>query len=185
MKLFSSKSSEKHFDDICLAIGGGAVIDEAKIWAKENGKKLIAIPTTGSGASETSHAVRWGKTKESIETDKPSSVLPPFEVELTEESRKNTRYDILGHVIDYINVCSDNELIELGAYAGTLIEKNPTNLTHKQSYGITLEDGTPHGEALRRIIRNLFIENEDIFTNECADSYRRTHQANREAQQEG
>ena len=114
MRIFASKSNEKHIDDLVIAIGGGKTIDEAKIYAKENGKYCIAIPTTGSGASETTHAVVWGETKQNIPTDKPSTVLPPFKVELTKESRRNTVFDIIGHLVDYLNVCTDNELIEVG-----------------------------------------------------------------------
>lgn len=153
MKTFVSKSNEKHLDDLVLAIGGGATIDEAKIWAKENGKHLIAIPTTGAGATETTHAVRWGKTKENIPTDKPSTVIPPFKIELTKESRRNTCFDIIGHLVDYLNVCSDNELVEVGIYMGKLIEQHPTNLTHPASYPLTLEQGIPHGEAIGRVLK--------------------------------
>lgn len=158
MKIFTSKSTKKHEDDICIAIGGGATIDEAKIWAKENGKHLIAIPTTGSGASETSHAVRWGKTKENIPTDKPSTVLPPFEVKLEKRARIATCYDIIGHLVDYLNVCTDNELVEVGVYMGKLIEKHPTNLTHPRSYPLTLEKGVPHGEAVGLVLKECLDE---------------------------
>ena len=48
MKTFVSKSNEKHLKNLVLAIGGGATIDEAKIYAKRNKKHLIAIPTTGA-----------------------------------------------------------------------------------------------------------------------------------------
>ena len=153
MKVFASKSNEKHIDDLVIAIGGGATIDEAKIYAKENGKHCIAIPTTGAGASETTHAVVWGETKQNIPTDKPSTVLPPFKVELTKESRRNTVFDIIGHLVDYLNVCSDNELIEVGCYMGSLIEKHPTNLTHPASYPLTLK-GVPHGEAIRMVLKD-------------------------------
>jgi len=152
MKIFTSKSTERHADDIVLAIGGGATIDEAKIWAKENGKHVIAIPTTGAGSSETSHSVKWGKTKENVDTDIPSTVLPPFEVNLSKTARRNTCYDMIGHLVDYLNVCTDNELIEVGTYLGKLIEHHPTNLTHPASYPLTLKEGIPHGEAVGRVL---------------------------------
>lgn len=140
-----------------IAIGGGAVIDRAKIYAKKHGKKLIAIPTTGAGASETSHAVVWGKTKENIPTDIPIGILPPFKIELSKKSRNDTRADILGHIVDYLNVCSDNELVELGMYAGRLIEKHPTNLTHPLSYPLTLK-GMSHGEAVGTVLPQCIKE---------------------------
>jgi len=161
MKVFTSKRSKKIADKLVIAIGGGSVIDEAKIYAKKKKKKLIAIPTTGSGASETSHAVVWGHTKRNVKTDRPITVLPPVKVNLDKTTKRNTIYDILGHVVDYLNVCSDNELIEVGRYAGSLIEQHPTNLTHPASYPRTLK-GIPHGEAVGEVlipcIRKAFYE---------------------------
>jgi len=147
----TSKSNRKYRDKFILVIGGGAEIDKAKIKAKRDGKYLLAIPTTGSGASETSHAVKWGKTKENIKCPNPLSIRPPFEIKLPREARRNTAFDIIGHIVDYLNVCSDNELVELGMYCGRLIEKHPTNLTHPKSYPLTLK-GLPHGEAIKEVL---------------------------------
>jgi alcohol dehydrogenase class IV len=151
MKIFTSKSTAKHADDFILAIGGGAIIDEAKIYAKRNNKHCIAIPTTGAGATETTHGVVWGKTKKNVKTNKPLTVIPPFKVKLSKTARRNTCYDIIGHLVDYLNVCSDNELIEVGIYMGKLIEQHPTNLTHPASYPLTLK-GIPHGEAVGKVL---------------------------------
>lgn len=151
MKVFSSKKSKKIADKLILVVGGGSVIDEAKIYAKKHRKILLAIPTTGSGASETSHAVVWGRTKKNIKTDKPISISPPIKIDLDDKTRLNTIYDILGHITDYLNVCSDNEIIEVGRYAGKLIEQHPTNLTHPLSYPLTLQ-GIPHGEAVGMVL---------------------------------
>jgi len=153
MKTFVGKSNKGVKDKFILAIGGGAIIDEAKIYAKKHRKYLIAIPTTGAGATETTHAVVWGKTKQNITCLKPLTVLPPFKVKLSAEARRNTRFDMLGHLVDYLNVCSDNELVEVGVYLGSLIERHPTNLTHPASYPLTLA-GVPHGEAIRRVIKD-------------------------------
>jgi alcohol dehydrogenase class IV len=139
-------------DQIVLAIGGGAVIDKAKIYAKKHHKVCIAIPTTGSGASETTHAVVWGKSKMNVPTDKPIAVVWPFPIKLSWEARRNSAFDILGHIVDYLNVCSDNELISVGMYAGQLIERHPTNLTHPASYPLTLK-GIPHGESVGMVLK--------------------------------
>lgn len=152
MKSFTSKSNKKHLDKFIIAIGGGATIDEAKIYAKRHKKFLIAIPTTGAGATETRHGVVWGKTKQNVITDKPSTVLPPFRVKLSKRARISTSYDMIGHLVDYLNVCSDNELIEVGVYLGKLIEQHPTNLTHPASYPLTLK-GMPHGEAVGTVLK--------------------------------
>lgn len=153
MKIFASKSNARHVANLILAVGGGATIDEAKIYAKKNKKHLIAIPTTGSGATETTHAVVWGKTKKNVKTDKPSTVLPPFRIKLSKSARRNTCFDMIGHLVDYLNVCTDNELVEVGITLGKLIEHHPTNLTHPASYPLTLK-GVPHGEAIRRVLKD-------------------------------
>ncbi len=157
MKTFISQSNKKHLNHLVLAIGGGATIDKAKIYAKKHGKSCIAIPTTGAGATETTHGVIWGKTKINIPTDKPSTVLPPFKVKLSKKDRINTCYDMIGHLVDYLNVCTDNELIEAGIFMGKLIEKHPTNLTHPASYPLTLK-GMPHGEAVGRVLQKCLNE---------------------------
>ena len=151
MRYFLSKRSKKYKDKFIIAIGGGSVIDSAKIYAKRHNKILLAIPTTGAGATETTHAVVWGKSKKNVKTDKPITIPPPFKIRLDKETRINTIYDILGHIIDYLNVCTDNEIIEVGIYAGTLIEKRKTNLTHPASYPLTLK-GIPHGKAVGMVI---------------------------------
>jgi threonine dehydratase len=152
MKIFASKQNKKHIDDFIIAIGGGATIDEAKIYAKKNKKYCIAIPTTGAGATETTHSVVWGKTKKNVKTDKPMTIIPPFKIKLSKKARTNTCYDIIGHLVDYLNVCSDNELVEVGIMMGKLIEQHPTNLTHPASYPLTLK-GMPHGEAVGRVLK--------------------------------
>lgn len=151
MLCLTSKKSKHIADKLIVVIGGGTEIDKAKILAKKKKKILIAIPTTGSGASETSHAVVWGKTKENVQTDLPISLTPMFEINLSEKVRRESTFDILGHIVDYLNVCSDNELVELGMYAGRLIEKHPTNLTHPASYPLTLK-GMSHGEAVGAVL---------------------------------
>lgn len=158
MEIITSPSTKKYEDKFILAIGGGATIDRAKIIAKKKKKFLLAIPTTGSGATETTHAVVWGKTKKSVKTPKPLTVLPPFKVKLSKKARIATAYDIIGHLVDYLNVCTDNELIEVGLYMGKLIEHHPTNLTHPRSYPLTLKHGTPHGEAIGHVLMECLKE---------------------------
>jgi alcohol dehydrogenase class IV len=158
MRLFASKHSRKLADKIIIAVGGGKVIDEAKIYAKRHHKVCVAFPTTGSGASETTHAVRWGKEKINIPTDKPIGILLPFKIKLSKEARINTIYDILGHVVDYLNVASDNEIIEVGMYSGRLIEKHHTNLTHPRSYPLTLKNKIPHGRAVGMVLCDCIKE---------------------------
>jgi hypothetical protein len=158
MEIITSPSTKKHADKFILAIGGGATIDKAKIIAKKKGKHLIAIPTTGAGATETTHAVVWGKTKKNVKTPKPLTVLPPFKIKLSKKARIDTAYDIIGHLVDYLNVCTDNELVEVGIYMGKLIEHRPTNLTHPRSYPLTLKQGMTHGEAVGTVLPECLKE---------------------------
>ncbi len=157
VKVIVSKSNRKYLKRLVIAIGGGALIDEAKIYAKRKRKLLIAIPTTASGASETSHAVQWGKEKINIDTDRPVGINPPFKVRLSKKVRAQTTLDFLGQVVDYLNVCSDNELIEIGRWGGKLIEHRRTNLTHPMSYPLTLKYGVPHGFAVGLALKGLGI----------------------------
>ena len=156
MKTFISKSSQKDFDKFVFAMGGGSVIDRAKIYAKKHKKFLMAIPTTGSGATETTHAVVWGKTKQNVATDKPITIIPPFKIKLDRKIRRDTCCDMIGHLVDYLNVCSDNEVIEAGIMMGKLIEIHPTNWTHPRSYPFTLK-GMPHGEAVGVVLQELGV----------------------------
>lgn len=158
MEIITSSSTKKYEDKFILAIGGGAVIDKAKVIAKKKKKHLIAIPTTGAGATETTHAVVWGKTKKNVKTAKPLTVLPPFKVKLSKRHRIATCYDIIGHLVDYLNVCTDNELIEVGLYMGKLIEQHPTNLTHPASYPLTLKEKIPHGEAVGYVLQEALAK---------------------------
>ena len=152
LKIFASKKSQKIVDKLVLAVGGGSIIDQAKIYAKKNKKICIAIPTTGAGASMTSHSVVWTEKKTNIKTDIPITVTLPIKIKLDKKTRRDTTADMLGHIVDYVNVCSDTELIEVGNFAGKLIEKHPTNLTHHMSYPLTLKYGVPHGEAVASVL---------------------------------
>lgn len=157
MRYFVSKSNRKYLNKIVVAIGGGSIIDEAKIYCKRNRKICIAIPTTASGASETSHAVVWGKEKINIKTDTPLSFSPPRNVRLSKRTRSITTLDCLGQLVDVLNVCSDNDLIEIGRQVGKWLEKYPSNLTHPMSYPLTLKYGVPHGFAVGLALKGLGI----------------------------
>ena len=163
------------FDDVVIGIGGGSVIDYAKI---VSGKRTsIAVPTTASGANMTSHAVVWGEEKKDIETRIPLT-LPLYElwnIKLSEEVLDDTFIDCICHCFEtllnenagkvssnyarkglkYLGLFLDtkfiNYLIKAGNYGGQAIELIPTSIIHKPSYEYTLR-GLSHGRALKKVL---------------------------------
>jgi alcohol dehydrogenase class IV len=160
-----------------VCIGGGAVIDYAKIISK--GPIEICYPTTASGSSETSHAVYWkGKDKMGVKR------FIPKEVVILDESIENlpdeimlwTKCDMIAHCLDVkwsiestsdsielankaLELISDNSsnrsLIDAGIIAGRAIEITPTTILHSLSYPLTGKYGIPHGKALSYLIPKL------------------------------
>jgi len=160
----------KNDKDIVIGIGGGSVIDTAKIISKN--ERCIAIPTTAAGASMTPYATIWGKGKISIPTKKPilrvehnmPKNLPPSVIQ-------STTFDALSHAIESFwskNVTSKskmyskkaiglvnkyfankdiNILITAGNLAGQAIAITKTNVVHATSYPITIEYKIDHGTA--------------------------------------
>jgi len=162
-----------------FGIGGGKVIDYAKIYAVPN--RAIAIPTTAAGAASTSHAVYWDtkKKKLNIPTKKPIVLINKKYINLSNEMAKMTSYDALAHALDsywskkatkaskilsikafemvknqIINNYPDKvELIKAGNIAGEAIEITKTNMTHAISYPLTAFYNIPHGLAAGMAIK--------------------------------
>jgi alcohol dehydrogenase class IV len=160
-----------------ICIGGGAVIDYAKIISK--GPIEICYPTTASGSSETSHAVYWvGNDKRGIKR------FTPKEVRIIEESLTGlpddmvlwTKCDMIAHcldvkwssgattdsikladkALDLIELSDSNlSLVSAGIIAGRAIEITPTTILHSLSYPLTGFYNIPHGKALSYLIPKL------------------------------
>lgn len=157
-----------------IAIGGGAVIDTAKILCSN---PITCYPTTASGASATSHSVYWhNSSKKNSECMIPGQVL--FEEEfiksLPSHILQYTRYDAISHCLDvmwskdYGKLDSDQvkntlerlidpsttpiEILQLGHVAGSFIQIVPTTILHALSYPITSKYGITHGQALGFLI---------------------------------
>lgn len=177
----TKKTFDLKADSEIIAIGGGSVIDTAKIIAKNSGnKKIIAVPTTASGAVETSHAVYWnGRRKYSVRTPMPTSKINPS---LLRTLPKNvivaTSYDALSQALEsYWSKKATNtsrmfarrsaemvaeqiknnypdleKLIEGGNLSGKAIEITGTNIAHALSYPMTGFYGVPHGLAVGLVL---------------------------------
>ena len=157
-----------------IAIGGGAVIDTAKILSST---PIICYPTTASGASATSHSVYWdGNFKLNFISHKPKHVYfnPEYIKTLPKNALLYTKYDAISHCLDVMwskdyhklnpNIVGSTltqllqstikpiDIIRLGHDAGTFIEKVPTTILHALSYPLTGIYGVPHGKALGFLI---------------------------------
>ena len=164
------------YDDV-IAIGGGAVIDTAKILSNS---PITCYPTTAAGATATSHSVYWeGDNKLNFQSYIPNKVIfySKFIKSLPESTLQYTKYDAISHCLDVlwskdINKLDKTEventlkkltdpkiksidIIKLGHKAGTFIQIVPTTILHALSYPITGRYGITHGKALGFLIPPL------------------------------
>jgi alcohol dehydrogenase class IV len=160
-----------------IAIGGGAVIDTAKILSNN---PIVCYPTTAAGATATSHSVYWdGNNKLNFHSyiPKETKFESKFIKSLPENTLQYTKYDAISHCLDIlwskdINKLNKTEVedtlkkltdpkikpidvIKLGHKAGTFIQIVPTTILHALSYPITGKYGITHGKALGFLIPPL------------------------------
>ena len=159
-----------------IAVGGGAVIDTAKIISKN---PITCYPTTAAGSSSTSWSVYWDGTKKcSLKRMLPKDVILNglFIEDLSEEVIMSTTCDVVSHCLDSmssikatdesISYCKealhilrtekDNfGLIKAGDVAGKAIEIAGTNLLHSLSYPLTGHYNVSHGIALGYLLPRL------------------------------
>ncbi len=174
-----SKIPKVHSGSEIYALGGGSVIDYAKMLAGD--KSCLAFPTNASGAVSTSHAVIWTKTKKiDIKTAIPIipddwDVITSY-IDLPIIAERQTYTDCRMHILESrcskksnkesIRLCDQAEkllykwviggnvyyLICAGIYAGKAIEITGTNIFHAISYVFTLDYGYCHADALKEAL---------------------------------
>lgn len=174
--LFYSKSTKEYAKEIgeyygektCIAIGGGSVIDQAKI--KAYPKRCIAVPTTASGSAVTPYAVMWENGRHNtLAVKEPELVKPWFRIRLPVRVRRATTYDCMSHAVEAYwaeksnvetkwfareaifqlqTARNDNDLVSAGLQAGRAIVITPTNVIHAISYPLTAIYDVPHGKAV-------------------------------------
>jgi|TARA_R110001632_G_scaffold226112_3_gene359515 alcohol dehydrogenase class IV len=160
-----------------IAVGGGAVVDTAKILSST---PIVCYPTTAAGASATSHSVYWdNNNKMNFESYIPKEVYfkLDFIKSLPQESLLYTKYDAISHCLDVMwskdyyklnNVLVEKtlkkltnpnitplEIIKLGHKAGSFIQQVPTTILHALSYPLTGKYKISHGKALGFLIPPL------------------------------
>ena len=163
--------------DNVVAVGGGAVVDTAKILSSN---PITCYPTTAAGATATSHSVYWDKdNKLNFNSYIPKEVIfkSEFIESLPKDTLQYTKYDAISHCLDVlwskdINKLDKTEvedtleqlttpkikpidIIKLGHKAGSFIQQVPTTILHALSYPITGKYGITHGKALGFLIPPL------------------------------
>lgn len=157
-----------------IAIGGGAVIDTAKILSSN---PIIAIPTTFAGASRTTHSVYWDHGRKcNYYCPKPITIAEPeYLRDLPKEMAEYSRCDAISHAIEALisnkrtsfgDFCANNALHLLnkdtlednlvGSFlAGDALEAVGTNVLHALSYPLTSIYKVEHGKALAYLLPKI------------------------------
>lgn len=159
--------------DAYIAVGGGTVIDTAKLLRGIEGAlpPFLAVPTTaGTGAEATRFAVYYDHGRKMSADDErylPTDALlvPEFTATQTPYQRASTQFDAYaqaveslwavgateesrGYVKRALTLMDDSNWPEASYWAGRAIDISRTTAAHALSYYMTSHYGIPHGHAV-------------------------------------
>lgn len=176
----TEETLELEKENSIIAIGGGSVIDTAKILSKN---PIIAVPTTYSGASRTSHAVYWENGRKlNLNTEKPITIIrSEYLGTLPEEIAQYSQADCICHILESLtsrkstpasifyasqalDLIKKGNWIDASLLAGDAIEITGTNIIHALSYALTAIYKIPHAKALAYLLPKFpsFLRNAGI-----------------------
>ena len=159
--------------DAYIAVGGGTVIDTAKLLRGLDGQlpPFLAVPTTaGTGAETTRFAVYYDHGKKMSADDvrylpMDQLLIPEFTLTQTPYQRASTEFDAYAQAVESLwavgatdesrsyarkalDLMAKGEQM-LGSYwAGRAIDISRTTAAHALSYYMTATYGVPHGHAV-------------------------------------
>lgn len=167
----SNVSADERENLSYIAVGGGTVIDTAKLVRGFSGRPFLAIPTTaGTGAETTRFAVYYDHGKKMSADDVrylPTDVIliPEFTRTQSPYQRASTEFDAYAQAVESLwavgatdesrayaqkalDLMANGEQM-LGSYwAGRAIDISRTTAAHAFSYYMTATYGVPHGAAV-------------------------------------
>jgi len=137
-KEFVEKFAGSRKSSRIIAVGGGAVMDTAKIL----GGEVEAYPTTAAGSVTSDHAVYWdGPKKCSFQCKAPKvfKIVPEYLMDLPDEVIEYTLYDTVAHALE--SLWSKNKTEESEKYATAALAKI-SEIT-KKSQTLKIDEKTP------------------------------------------
>ena len=159
--------------DAFVAVGGGTVIDTAKLLRGLEGElpPFLAVPTTaGTGAETTRFAVYYNHGKKMSADDvrylpTDQLLIPEFTAAQTPYQRASTEFDAYAQAVESlwaVGATDESRTVArkaldlmvrgeqmLGSYwAGRAIDISRTTAAHALSYYMTATYGIPHGHAV-------------------------------------
>ena len=157
--------------DAFIAVGGGTVIDTAKLLRGFSGVPFLAVPTTaGTGAETTRFAVYYDRGKKCSADDvrylpTDQVLIPEFCESASAYQKASCAFDAYAQAVESLWAKGATEESKgyarkalelmkngrqlLGSYwAGRAIDISRTTAAHAFSYYMTANYGVPHGEAV-------------------------------------